>query len=207
VRPRRLWYGVAALAMVLGMVGAVVGAVLAATAAGRVSASVAEFDLDLRPVPDDAEATTVLDLTTGTGMAVYAAVTRTGTGTDAVYGPAPAVSCSGAGITVEAGRTDVTTVQDGVAYRPVRVVRAATTGSYRIGCASEDGTATLAVGPELDLGALRQVGTGIMGTVAGVVLALTSAVLGLLVGGAIALVTGLRRAAHRTRTAAAGLSS
>lgn len=202
VRPRRLWYGVAGAVVVAGLCAAVLGVLLAAASAGRVSSGVAEFELELRPVPDDRSASTGIELTAGEARAVYVVVTRTGP--DAPYVTAPAVTCAGGGLTVEADGRDVTTVRDGVAYRPVLTVRAERAGRYRLSCGTDAGDAELMVGRELDLAALDRVGTGIVGTVAGVFFAVGSAVVGLLLGGVIALVTAVRRARHRAALAEPG---
>ena len=206
VRPHRLWYWVAGAIVLAGLVVAVVSAVLAAGSAGRIADGVAELDLELRPVPDDPSAVTPVDVPSGETWSVYVAVPRTGTGQTAVVGPAPAVSCTAVGLTVTPFTQDVTTVQDGVAYRPVLTVRAepGATAAATITCDAEgraevDGAvdADLALAPALDLAALRQVGAGILGTVAGVFAAVVAALLGLLVGGAVAFVTALRRSRHR----------
>jgi len=200
VRPHRLWYWVAGAIVLAGLVVAVVSAVLAAGSAGRIADGVAELDLELRPVPDDPLAVTAVDVPPGETWSVYVAVPRTGTGQTAVVGPAPAVSCTAVGLTVTPFTQDVTTVQDGVAYRPVLTVRAepGATAAATITCDAPDlANADLALAPALDLAALRQVGAGILGTVAGAFAAVVAALLGLLVGGAVAFVTALRRSHHR----------
>ncbi len=217
VRPRRFWYWVAGALVLAGLVVAVVSAVLAAASAGRISDGIGVLDLDLRPLPDDPTAATTVELPAGDNWAVYVAVPRTGTGTTAVIGPAPPVSCTGPDLDIEPVTQDITTVQDGVAYRPVLYVRArahgaaatATPVETTISCGSQgsdSGDAELALAPALDLAAVRGVAGNLLGIVAGVFGAFVAAMLGLLAGGVVATITAVRRSTHRRALLAASAS-
>lgn len=186
LRPRRWWYGVAATVAVLGLAAGVVCGVLAGGSAADLSDSVADLDPRLRPV--DPDGATEVELTTDRQWAVYA-VDPTGL----------RLSCAGDGLTVRPVDRTVTVSGDGRSYRTVLTVRPSVAGRHTLRCTSSDPAAVTAIGRVVDAETAAAAGGQFFGTVFGIVAAIGLAALGLLVGGAIALVVAVRRSGHRTR--------
>ena len=185
LRPRRLWYWVAGLIAASGLLAGILSGAYAAHFAVRASEAIEELDPQLQPVPIGVP--TPVELEAGRDWAVYVSGS----------GPTPRVSCGGDGLTVTAVQQDLTTVQDAVTWHQAQLVRVGETGRYSVVCTSPDRTTRLALGKALDGGTADRVGAMVVRAVLGFVGAFAFASLGVLVGGLIALVVGLRRSSHR----------
>lgn len=192
LRPRRFWYGVAAGIAVLGLAGALASVVVLAHEVGDVVDSVEALDPQLRPVLVG-RATTV-DLDPGQTWAVYASSS----------GRPPAVSCGGEGLTVTDPEHTVDVTVDGASWREVQVVRVQEPGPYEIVCSSTDRTAHLSIGRAPDPDAAGRAGGHVAGAVVAALLVLTFGGIGVLAGGLVALVVGVRRSRHRATLLAQG---
>ncbi|MGH3645758.1 MAG: hypothetical protein ACRDTM_01045 [Micromonosporaceae bacterium] len=197
LRPKRTWYWIAALIVVLGVCGGFgIGLFGLSSIAGGLPTMKHEFDAG--------EATTV-ELTGDQQWAIYVDNPRAsseGQGS----GPRPDVQCTGSSadggtITLSEPGGSFHFTKDNKTWQLLYDVRVDKDGSYQIECSSQDAELTdpqLAVGPAVNVG-------GFVGKTFGTVGALLGLpCLALIVGGVIALVTGLRRSAHKKRLQAQG---
>jgi hypothetical protein len=191
VRPRRIWYAVAAVFAGVGIAGGVVFAVLAGAGLNAVAKG-------LPAITDTFDSSTpkTVELTADKHWAVYVVGSPD---TDR-----PAVTCSGKA--VELGSIDLSPVsytfrmtESGDTWYQEYEVTVTQDGSYQLTCALDgkpDAPARFGVGESANIG--RFVG-GMFGGIGAIFAALGTPCVGVVIAVVIVLVTALRRNAHRKR--------
>ncbi|GAA2030601.1 hypothetical protein [Polymorphospora rubra] len=190
LRPRRIWFLVAALIALVGVVAGVVLFLLGLnSAAGGVEDVSAEFETSTEQVFQTGD-TVQVALTPDQSKIVWVDT--------AVIGSTPTCEVSGSA-DLGTSTTNWTVTNATGEWRSLYELSAASAGTYELTCTGGTGPTALAVGPPPAFGEMF----GSFGALFGGIGALTVLpCLGFVVGGVIALVVGLRRGAHRKRLVA-----